>query len=89
LGKDFLVGSEGWHHFMLFGDLFRIKDARRVRYLIWLAVTWNNWRLRNEVILQGVHQMLHLLLTILKDLIGRGFLAVFVGKLVFLFLVGV
>jgi hypothetical protein len=37
-----------------------------VRYLIWLAVTWNIWRLRNEVILQGVHQMLHILLTILK-----------------------
>jgi hypothetical protein len=53
LGKDFLVGSEGWHHFMLFGDLFRIKDAGRVRYLIWLAVTWNIWRLRNEVIFQG------------------------------------
>jgi hypothetical protein len=37
LGKDITVGSEGWHHFMLFGDLFRIKDDGRVRYLIWLA----------------------------------------------------
>jgi hypothetical protein len=60
LGMD-LPGSEGWHHFMLFGDLFRIKDAGRVRYLIWLAVTWNISQLRNDVIFKGVFRRLHLL----------------------------
>jgi hypothetical protein len=48
-----LPGSEGWHHFMLFGDLFRIKDAGRVRYLIWLAVAWNISQLHNDVIFKG------------------------------------
>jgi hypothetical protein len=53
LGMDLPVGSEGWHHFMLFGDLFRIKDAGRVRYLIWLAVAWNISQLHNDVIFKG------------------------------------
>jgi hypothetical protein len=54
LGKDLPVGSEGWNHFMLFGDLIKLKDDGRVRYLIWLAITWNIWRLCNNVIFKGV-----------------------------------
>jgi hypothetical protein len=39
---------------MLFGDLIRLKDDGRVHYLIWLAITWNIWRLCNNVIFKGV-----------------------------------
>jgi hypothetical protein len=41
VGKSLPVGEVGWNHFMLFGDLFKVKDDGRVRNLIWLATTWN------------------------------------------------
>ncbi|XP_045797681.1 uncharacterized protein LOC123891843 [Trifolium pratense] len=54
LGKTLPLGAEGWYHFILFGDQFNVKDKGRVRYLVWLATTWNIWKLRNLVIFKGV-----------------------------------
>jgi hypothetical protein len=54
VGKSLPVGEVGWNHFMLFGDLFKVKDDGRVRYLIWLATTWNIWKHRNNIVFNGV-----------------------------------
>ncbi|CAJ2651419.1 unnamed protein product [Trifolium pratense] len=53
LGTSLQTGVEGRDHFLLFGDLFKMKDKGRVRYLVWLATTWNIWNLRNKVIFKG------------------------------------
>ncbi|XP_045821935.1 uncharacterized protein LOC123914805 [Trifolium pratense] len=53
LGTSLQTGVEGRDHFLLFGDLFKMKDKCRVRYLVWLATTWNIWNLRNKVIFKG------------------------------------
>jgi hypothetical protein len=50
LGTSLQTGVQGRDHFLLFGDLFKMKDKGRVRYLVWLATTWNIWNLRNKVI---------------------------------------
>jgi hypothetical protein len=54
LGKSLQAGIEGRNHFLNFGDLFIVKDKGQVRYLVWLATTWNMWKLRNNVIFNGV-----------------------------------
>jgi hypothetical protein len=38
---------------MSFGELFNLKDAGKIRFLVWLATTWNVWNLRNKVIFNG------------------------------------
>lgn len=53
------LGFEGVHHydcisnFFHFGGFFRGKKLKKVRYLMWCAVVWNIWSLRNKIIFQG------------------------------------
>jgi hypothetical protein len=47
-------GVEGWNHFSLYGNLFKNKKGGHTNHLIWLATTWNIWKLRNNVIFNGV-----------------------------------
>jgi hypothetical protein len=54
IGKAIPTGLEPCDHFMLFGDLFKLKDDGKIRFLVWLATTWNVWNLRNKVIFYGV-----------------------------------
>ncbi|CAJ2634841.1 unnamed protein product [Trifolium pratense] len=53
LGLLTTLDAEGIDHFLLFGELFKVKDKGRVRHLVWLATTWNLWKLRNKVIFKG------------------------------------
>jgi hypothetical protein len=39
---------------MMFGDLFKLKDDGKIRFLVWLAITWNVWNLCNKVIFYGI-----------------------------------
>jgi hypothetical protein len=56
VGKDIPTGADGWNHFLLFGELVRLKkDGGRVSRLIWLATTWGIWKHRNHVIFQGAN----------------------------------
>jgi hypothetical protein len=56
LGKSFPTSVEGWNHFLLFGDLVRLKKGGgRVNRLIWLSIMWSIWKHRNEVIFKGVN----------------------------------
>jgi hypothetical protein len=48
------MGVEGRNHFLIFSDLFKVKDKGCVCHLVWLATTWNIWKLGNNVILNGV-----------------------------------
>jgi hypothetical protein len=54
IGKAIPTCLEPCDHFMLFGDLFKLKDDGKIRFLVWLATTWNVWNLRNKVIFYGV-----------------------------------
>ncbi|CAJ2639614.1 uncharacterized protein LOC123915271 [Trifolium pratense] len=54
IGLSTPMDVEGIDHFLLFGELFKVKDKGRVRHLVWLATTWNLWKMRNNVIFQGV-----------------------------------
>ncbi|KAK2384525.1 hypothetical protein QL285_071861 [Trifolium repens] len=54
LGKSLPTSIDGSNHFLLFGDMCKSKDDRRVRHLIWLATTWNIWKHRNNVIFNCV-----------------------------------
>ncbi|XP_045809826.1 uncharacterized protein LOC123904180 [Trifolium pratense] len=47
------LGAAGIDHFMAFGELFNVKDKGRIRHLVWLATTWNLWKVRNNVIFNG------------------------------------
>jgi hypothetical protein len=47
-------GALGWNHFSLYGKLFRNRKGARTSHLIWLATTWNLWKLRNDMIFKGV-----------------------------------
>jgi hypothetical protein len=40
--------------FFLFDDLVKLKKGGRVSHRIWLTTTWNLWKLRNNVIFNGV-----------------------------------
>jgi hypothetical protein len=53
LGKSVSSGLTDITHFCSFGDLFNVKDKGRIRYLVWLATTWNFWKTRNNVIFNG------------------------------------
>jgi hypothetical protein len=53
IGKDIPTGMESCDHFMLFGELFKLKDDGKICFLVWLATTWNVWNLRNKVIFNG------------------------------------
>jgi hypothetical protein len=53
IGKPIPIGEEGWKHFIKFGECVKTKKGGRVRHLIWLATTWNIWKLRNNVIFNG------------------------------------
>jgi hypothetical protein len=56
IGKDFPTGVDCCNHFLKFGDLVRLKKGSgRVSRLIWLATTWSIWKLRNNVIFNGVN----------------------------------
>ncbi|PNX84435.1 hypothetical protein L195_g040495, partial [Trifolium pratense] len=52
--KSISAGAEGWNHFLLFDDMITAKKGERVRHLFWLATTWNIWKLRNNVVFNGV-----------------------------------
>jgi hypothetical protein len=55
IGKTLPSGVDYCTHFLLFGKLFCLKKGGgRVSRLIWLATTWNIWKLCNEVIFNGV-----------------------------------
>jgi hypothetical protein len=55
IGKVIPTGVDYCTHFLLFGDLVRLKKGSgRVSRLIWLATTWYIWKLRNDVIFNGV-----------------------------------
>jgi hypothetical protein len=56
IGNDIPTEVVGWNNFMRFGELLRLNKAgRRVNHLIWLAITWNIWKHRNQVIFQGAN----------------------------------
>jgi hypothetical protein len=50
LGKTLPTNIVGWNNFLLFGELVKTKKGARVSHLIWLATTWNLWKLRNNVL---------------------------------------
>jgi hypothetical protein len=55
LGKGIPTGVDRCAHFLMFGDMVRLKKGGgRVSRLIWLATTWSIWKLRNDVIFNGV-----------------------------------
>jgi hypothetical protein len=55
LGKNIQTGVDRWNHFLLFGDLVRLKKGGgRISRLIWLVTMWSIWKHRNEVIFKGV-----------------------------------
>ncbi|KAK2410194.1 hypothetical protein QL285_045571 [Trifolium repens] len=66
IGKAIPTGLESCDHFMLFGDLFKLKDDGKIRFLVWLATTWNVWNLRNKVICNGVNPEAATLLEAIK-----------------------
>ncbi|PNX71113.1 pantothenate synthetase [Trifolium pratense] len=53
LGLSSPLDVEGIDHFLLFGEFFKVKDKGHVRHLVWLATTWNLWKMRNKVIFKG------------------------------------
>jgi hypothetical protein len=53
LGKTLPTNLEGRNHFSSFGELVKTKKGARVSHLIWLATTWNLWKLRNNVLFNG------------------------------------
>jgi hypothetical protein len=48
------AGVMGIHHFSSFGILFRNPKCGRSKHLIWLTTTWCVWKLRNQVVFNGV-----------------------------------
>ncbi|XP_045802786.1 uncharacterized protein LOC123896448 [Trifolium pratense] len=53
IGKSIIAGVDGWNHFKLFGEMVKMKNSERISHLIWLATTWNIWKLRNNMIFHG------------------------------------
>ncbi|GAU42970.1 hypothetical protein TSUD_188430 [Trifolium subterraneum] len=53
-GKSYQAEADGWNHFNIFGSLLKTKRFEKVRHLIWLATTWSIWKLRNNVVFNGV-----------------------------------
>jgi hypothetical protein len=46
--------SSTTQHTLLFGNLFKGKKTKRMRHIIWLAITWCIWRARNNILFRGV-----------------------------------
>jgi hypothetical protein len=68
LGKNTPTGVDRWTHFLLFGDLVRLKKGGgRVTRLIWLATMWSIWKHRNEVIFKGANPDATILLNDIKS----------------------
>lgn len=40
-------------HFVQFSEMLKGKKARRVKNIIWMAVSWALWSMRNKVIFEG------------------------------------
>jgi hypothetical protein len=54
VGKNIATGTSCWNHFLLFGNLVRLKKGGGwVSRLIWLATMWSLWKHRNNVIFNG------------------------------------
>jgi hypothetical protein len=53
IGKQIPSCVDGWRHFLLFGDLVKVRKGGRVKQLFWLGTTWNIWKLRNNVVFKG------------------------------------
>jgi hypothetical protein len=41
------------NHFSLFGEFLKGGNNKKFRHIIWLATTWDLWRMRNNIIFQG------------------------------------
>jgi hypothetical protein len=54
LERDFLQTPSVGTHFSSFGTLFNYQKGGQTNHLIWLAPTWNIWKLRNQVAFNGV-----------------------------------
>jgi hypothetical protein len=54
VGKSLPEGVDGWNHFSLYCNLFKNSKGVRISHLIWLSTTWNIWKLRNDVVFNGV-----------------------------------
>jgi hypothetical protein len=65
-GKGLPTGAEGWNHFILFGDMIHSEKYERFKHLIWLAITWCLWKLRNNVIFNGANMSISSLLNDIK-----------------------
>lgn len=44
---------EGWNHFIQHGTNIAGKKEKGLRYLIWVAMTWVIWVVRNYIIFNG------------------------------------
>lgn len=65
LGISTVSHIEGREHFIQHGFFLRGKRYRKVRHIVWLAVVWSLWTMRNKVIFQGtpadfIHVMDHI-----------------------------
>jgi hypothetical protein len=68
VGKNINTGTALWNHFLLFGNMVRLKKSGRVNRLIWLVTMWNIWKHRNNVIFNGA---IPDAITLLNEIIGR------------------
>lgn len=53
LGVNESDHREPLDHFLRHGGFFTGKKRKKIRYVIWLAVTWIIWGARNEVLFKG------------------------------------
>jgi hypothetical protein len=67
VGKRLSMDAVSWNHFSLFGTLFNFQKGGRINHLLWLATTWNIWKLRNQVVFNGVTRNAFLLLDDIKS----------------------
>lgn len=52
---------EPLNHFIQHGIFYSGKRKKKVRYLIWLAVTWVIWGERNDVVFKGLMEHVFLI----------------------------
>jgi hypothetical protein len=55
MGVSFIDFSSVTGHFLAFGSVFKGKNSKKLRYIIWLATTWCIWRTRNNIMFRGDH----------------------------------
>ncbi|MCH79472.1 putative non-LTR retroelement reverse transcriptase [Trifolium medium] len=53
IGKRIPTVVTGYQHFLSFGALSKMNKGACVSHLIWLAITWNIWKLRNNTVFNG------------------------------------